>query len=242
MCVAIIPARGGSRRIPGKNIRDFCGKPIISYSIRAALESGIFSEVMVSTDCEEIAGIAREYGACVPFMRSEETSDDHATTASVLLEVVGEYKKRSREFDSICCLYPTAPFVTAEKLKKAYDTFLQSGADSLMPVVAFSYPPLRGLVITDGKLGMKWPEYMDTRSQDLELIYHDCGQFYFMHTETLLRDGSMIYENTVPVLVPEIETQDVDNEDDWKLAEMKYRFVTDINYVNKEQRCMKQNT
>ena len=150
--IAIITARGGSKRIPGKNIKPFLGKPIIAYSIEAALKSGLFDEVMVSTDSEEIADIARAYGANVPFMRSEATSNDYAGTGDVLREVLSEYEKRGQVFDRMCCIYPTAPFVTAEKLRAAAATFENSGADSLTPVVQFSYPPQRAFVIRDGCL------------------------------------------------------------------------------------------
>ena len=165
--VAIITARGGSKRIPRKNVKEFCGKPIIVYSIEAALESGLFDEVMVSTEDEEIAGIAKAAGARVPFMRSGENAGDYASTDDVLLEVLEAYREQGREFDSFCCLYPTAPFVTAEKLRRAMQ--LLDKADSVMPVVAFSFPPQRCMVLNEeGELRMKWPEHAKTRSQDLE--------------------------------------------------------------------------
>lgn len=148
--IAIITARGGSKRIPKKNIREFCGLPIIAYSIKAALKCGLFDVVMVSTDSEEIAAVAKGYGAAVPFMRSAATSDDYATTADVLAEVIGEYRARGEEFDTMCCIYPTAPFVTAEKLTRAYETFAAADAEMLEPVVPFSYPPQRALVSRGG--------------------------------------------------------------------------------------------
>ena len=221
--VAIITARGGSKRIPGKNIKDFCGKPIIAYSIGAALESGLFDEVMVSTDSTEIADVARRYGASVPFMRSAETANDYATTADVLREVIGEYHNRGRDFDWLCCIYPTAPFVTAEKLERAFETLLESGAEALMPVVQYSFPPQRALVIKDGFLYHQFPEFAKTRSQDLEPIYHDCGQFYFYRTDAFGRQGVPTPLCTLPFIVPEEETQDIDNLSDWHLAEVKYR-------------------
>ena len=150
--VAIITARGGSKRIPGKNIKDFCGKPIMAYAIAAALDSGLFDEVMVSTDSPEIAEIAKAHGASVPFMRSPSASDDYATTADVLHEVLSAYAEREKSFDFMCCLYPTAPFVTAEKLRVAHTAFMESGADMLEPVVAFSYPPQRSFSIEAGGL------------------------------------------------------------------------------------------
>ncbi len=219
--VAVITARGGSKRIPGKNIRDFCGRPIIAYSIEAALKSALFDEVMVSTDSEKIADVARQYGAVVPFMRSAETANDYAATADVLKEVIEQYRRRGREFDWLCCIYPTAPFVTAEKLRKAYETVLDSGADALMPVVQYSFPPQRAMVVRDGRLAYQFPEFAPKRSQDLEPIYHDCGQFYFWKTSVFQSDVST---RIVPFILPEEEVQDIDNLSDWNLAELKYRI------------------
>ena len=195
MKLAVIPARGGSKRIPRKNIRPFCGKPIIAYSIEAAKSSQLFDEVMVSTDDAAIAEIAKQYGAKVPFLRSAEASSDHATTAEAVLEVVEQYRKTGAEFAYICCIYPTAPFVTARKLAIAFRMLLENKADALIPVVSFSYPPLRGLIVDNGKLRMKWPENEFVCSQNLEPLYHDCGQFYFMRTEALLQERTWQNKN-----------------------------------------------
>lgn len=223
--IAIITARGGSKRIPKKNIKEFCGKPIITYSIKAALESGVFDEVMVSTDSEEIANIAREYGAKVPFMRSEATSNDFATTADVLTEVIEEYEKVGKTFDYMCCVYPTAPFVTGEKLKNAMNTIVEKKAQTLMPVVEFSFPPQRGMVIRGEKLGYMYPEFALSRSQDLEKMYHDCGQFYCMEMESFKASKKVVMEDTVPFVVREMEVQDIDNMSDWEIAEIKYQAM-----------------
>lgn len=223
--LAIIPARGGSKRIPRKNIKPFCGKPVLAYSIEAVSQSGLFDEIMVSTDDGEIAAIARQYGAAVPFMRSVEASNDYATTTDVLLEVVERYRQLGRSFTHICCIYPAAPFVTAEKLNRAYQLLCSSGADALVPVVPFSYPPLRGFALQNERIWMKWPEYAFTRSQDLEPIYHDCGQFYFMRTDALLRERNMLCRETVPMRLSEVEVQDIDNEVDWELAELKFELL-----------------
>lgn len=224
MCkrIAIITARGGSKRIPKKNIKDFCGKPIIAYSIEAAMESELFDEVMVSTDSEEIAEISRQYGANVPFMRSEATSNDYAVTNDVLMEVFSEYEKRGQIFEEAVCIYPTAPFVTAKKLRDAIGFMQRENADALTPVVAYSFPPQRGFVIRNGSLEYMCPEYSLTRSQDLEPIYHDCGQFYIMKVDNILKGKKA--EKCVPYIVSELEVQDIDNEDDWKMAEMKYKM------------------
>lgn len=220
--IAIITARGGSKRIPRKNIKEFCGKPIITYSIEAALKSGIFDEVMVSTDDSEIAEVARAAGAQVPFMRSEASSGDYASTDDVIMEVLEIYKKQGKEFDTLCCIYPTAPFVTAEKLLRAMKLLEQ--ADSVMPVVAFSFPPQRCMVLNeDGELRMKWPEYATTRSQDLEPYYHDCGQFYCCKTDLFMEYKTTDLPHMIPMIMSELEVQDIDNPDDWEIAELKYQ-------------------
>lgn len=223
--LCIITARGGSKRIPKKNIKEFCGQPIIAYSIKAALESKLFDEVMVSTDSEEIADIARKFGAAVPFMRSEKNSDDHATTDDVLLEVVADYRSNGKEFDYICCIYPTAPFVTAGKLRQAFEKMCSQKADAIIPVVKFSFPPQRCFIKKDQQILYKWPEYMVTRSQDLEPYYHDAGQFYFIKTSTFERVKSMVPVNTISLEMDEMEVQDIDSITDWKLAELKYQFM-----------------
>lgn len=223
--IAIITARGGSKRIPRKNIKDFLGKPIIVYSIEAALESGSFDEVMVSTDDEEIAEIARKAGANVPFMRSEKTSGDFATTADVLMEVFEEYEKCGKHFDKACCIYPTAPFVTGEKLKNAMDKLTHEQADVVIPVVDFSYPPQRAFIIKDEKLEFRKPEYMNSRSQDLEKWYHDVGQFYCFDINAFIKNKSFLIGNICPLVVSETEVQDIDTLTDWEIAEMKYRLM-----------------
>ena len=223
--IAIITARGGSKRIPRKNIKEFCGKPIIEYSIEAALQSGLFEEVMVSTDDAEIAKIAQAAGAQVPFMRSSANAGDYAGTDDVLMEVLLAYRELGREFDSFCCIYPTAPFVTAQKLQKAMGLLEQ--ADSVMPVVAFSFPPQRCMILNEaGELRMKWPEHARTRSQDLEPYYHDCGQFYCCRTAPFMEYKTTDLPHMVPMIMSELEVQDIDNQDDWEIAELKYRKMT----------------
>lgn len=224
-CIAIIPARGGSKRIPRKNIRNFVGKPILAYSIAAALDSALFDEVMVSTDDGEIADVARQAGADVPFFRSSETSSDTATTADVLDEVLKEFRRRGSCFDYACCLYPTAPFVTAGRLKEAYGLLRESDAGTVLPVVQFGYPIQRALKIDNGFLKMIWPEHTSSRSQDLIPAYHDSGQFYFFKTATFLASRTLFGTHTVPLVLPESEVQDIDTEEDWKIAEMKYEIM-----------------
>jgi N-acylneuraminate cytidylyltransferase len=223
--VAIITARGGSKRIPRKNIKEFLGKPIIAYSITAALEAGCFDEVMVSTDDQEIAGVAQSYGAKVPFFRSAETSNDFSTTADVLVEVLREYQSRGQDFAYACCIYPTAPFVTPEKLKRGHELLLETGADTALPVVRFGYPIQRGLKIENGGLSMIWPEHLNSRSQDLMPAYHDSGQFYWLRVTKFLETRKLFAEHCVPIELPESEVQDIDTLEDWKVAEVKYRML-----------------
>ncbi len=223
--LAIIPARGGSKRIPRKNLKDFLGKPIIAYSIEAALQSGLFEEVMVSTDDQEIKNISKKYGAKCPFYRSSETSNDFATTIAVIMEVVSEYKLQfNKVFDRICCIYPTAPLIQIQHLKNGLDLMLSKNSSSTYPVVAFSYPIWRGLEITvEGKTQMIWPEYLNSRSQDLKIVFHDAGQWYWYRTDKL--DNSEYIKNVHSIILNEDEVQDIDNLTDWKLAEMKFRLL-----------------
>lgn len=222
--LALITARGGSKRIPRKNIKEFCGKPILCYSIEAALAAGVFEEVMVSTDDEEIADISRKYGASVPFFRSPETAGDYASTDDVIMEVLKEYEKRSQNFDAFCCIYPTAPFLTGERLKAAME--LLKVADSVLPVVPFSYPPQRGLIVNQaGFVERQFPEYATARSQDLPIVYHDCGQFYACRTAPFLAAGTTDVERLVPLVLSEMEVQDIDTPEDWSMAEIKYRRI-----------------
>ncbi|MFP4556740.1 MAG: pseudaminic acid cytidylyltransferase [Bacteroidales bacterium] len=218
--LAIIPARGGSKRIPGKNIKPFLGKPIIAYSIEAAINSQLFNEVMVSTDDPKIAKIAKEYGAKVPFLRSTENADDHATLADAIREVIDEYKNINRNFDYTCCILPTCPLLTKENLEEAYNVFLKGQFDSLRPIVRFSYPIQRALAYKKGKVEMMHPEHARTRSQDLEPAYHDSGQFYWF-----IFDRGLTGKNKGGIIIPESRVQDIDTEEDWILAEIKYAYL-----------------
>ena len=224
--IAIITARGGSKRIPKKNIREFCGKPILAYSIEAALNSGLFDEVMVSTDSEEIADIAREYGADVPFMREAATSGDYATTSDVIMEVTDKYSEMGIKYDYICCIYPTAPFVTAKKLIEAMNVMIEKKPVEVMPIVQLSFPPQRCFVISeDGCVEYKYKEFSQMRSQDLEKQYHDAGQFYIYDAEEYIKRKGIIVDNIMPIVVQETEVQDIDNESDWTIAEIKYKYM-----------------
>ncbi len=223
--LAIIPARGGSKRIPKKNIRQFLDRPIISYSVEAAICSNCFSEVMVSTDNNEIASIAINSGASVPFLRSPETSDDFATTADVIEEVIKKYQATGRIFEYVCCLYPTAPFITPVKINEMFKLLVKHKADSVMTVVRFSYPVQRALLLENGLIKMAFPEFINTRSQDLPAMYHDAGQIYWLNSSVFLKEKIMMMEKTIPYEVSELEVQDIDSETDWEIAEIKYSLM-----------------
>lgn len=225
-CIAIIPARGGSKRIPRKNIKNFLGKPIIFYAIESALKSELFDEVLVSTDDEEIATIAKKYGAKVPFFRSAKNADDHATTFSVLEEVLTTYNSVT----SAACIYPTAPFVTPEKLKQAQNLLRKNNFDTVFTAMKYGHHIERALQIdeTTGKIKMIDARNMNTRSQDLKDTYHDAGQFYFFNTVPILKAKSLWTNNTGALIVDELEAQDIDTLTDWKLAELKFKLSNEI--------------
>lgn len=222
--VAIIPARGGSKRILRKNIRLFLGKPILAYGIEAALKSGLFSEVMVSTDDAEIADVARQYGASVPFLRTPETASDFATTAVVLQEVLGQYEQQGQVFDYACCLYPTAPFVTPDLLKQAFSLLTDRNFDTVYPIQPFSFPIQRAISLHNQQANWFQPEHALTRSQDLEPAYHDAGQFYVFNVAAFLAKKQLITNNTGGIIISELDAHDIDKETDWKLAEMKLKL------------------
>jgi len=223
--LAIIPARGGSKRIPRKNIKDFLGKPIIAYSIEAAIKSQLFDEVMVSTDDEEIAQVAKRYGAKVPFMRSVKNSDDYSGLSDVCIEVVKNYQSHGMNFDAMCCILPTAPLIGSTKMiaaKKMLDTEIY---DCVFSVAEYSYPIQRSLKIEGGFIKMRWPDNINKRSQDLEKTYHDAGQFYFIKIKALLFEKKLFAERAGAIILNNLEAQDIDTESDWKLAEIKYKMI-----------------
>ncbi|QXP73886.1 pseudaminic acid cytidylyltransferase [Tenacibaculum sp. HL-MS23] len=225
--IAIIPARGGSKRIPKKNIKTFLGEPIIAYSIEAAINSNLFDEVIVSTDDDEIAKIAKQYGATIPFKRSKKNSNDFATTFDVINEVLNWYKKENTFIETACCIYATAPFVTSDLLINAHQQLVANNFDTVFPAIRFGFPIQRALKVLDenGKMEMFQPEHLNSRSQDLEVAYHDVGQFYFFKPETALEKGKLWTDNSGIIEINELNAQDIDTETDWKLAEIKYQLA-----------------
>jgi pseudaminic acid cytidylyltransferase len=221
--LCIIPARGGSKRIPKKNIRNFNGKPVIIYSIEMAINSGLFDEVMVSTDSDEIAKLAVENKASVPFLRSRKNSSDNATTVEVLSEVLHEYRVRQKVFDFCMCIYPTAVLAKIEDIHfgLSYLNSLPDVYTCVFPVTKFSYPVYRALRLSDnGEATYVWPEYKNVRSQDIEELYHDAGQWYWYR----LTNGDFIEGALHSVVLDPIRVQDIDNESDWNIAELKARL------------------
>ncbi len=226
--IAIIPARGGSKRIPRKNIRDFAGKPIIAYAIEAAINSNLYDEVVVSTDDIEIATIAKVYGASVPFLRSDENSNDFATTVDVLIEVLDWYKNQNRTFEIATCIYACAPFVTSELLKSSFQKLKETKSDCVFPVLAYSHPIQRALRLDfAGKIQAVDASQSNTRTQDLENTYHDAGMFYTFEVAALYQNRSLRTANTTAIAIDELQAHDIDSEIDWKLAEMKFKLILD---------------
>lgn len=223
MIVAIIPARGGSKRIPKKNIRSFAGKPIISYSIKAARETGLFDQIIVSTDSVEIARIARKYGASVPFMRPSELADDFIGTDSVILHALNWLFDNGYIVDYLCCIYATAPFLSGIYLKMGYEELRQKNASSAFSVTTFQYPIFRALKINSrGRLEMFWPEYFSSRSQDLPLSLHDAGQFYWADVKKFMKEKKLLSKDAIPIILPNYLVQDIDTLEDWEKAELMY--------------------
>ncbi len=223
--IAIIPARGGSKRIPRKNIKNFHGKPIIAYTIEAAISSKLFDEVMVSTDDKEIAEIAIKYGASIPFYRSVETSNDTATTLEVISEVLTNYETNGVFINEFCCIYPCAPFVSNELIKEAYQQFSSNNYDTVFPIVRYSTPIQRALKTKGNLVEMYDNNYQNTRSQDLAPAFYDAGMFYWSSRKSVEINKKLFTENSSFIELDELQTQDIDNEIDWKLAELKYELL-----------------
>jgi len=226
MNVAIIPARGGSKRIPRKNIKNFCGKPIIAHSIIAAQKSGCFDKIIVSTDDEEIANIAKNWGAEVPFIRPKHLADDHTGTMDVLIHALEWLHANDAVYDYACCIYATAPLIRIKDLQQGYDELKKSDRLFAFSITTFPSPIFRALKLTKTNgIAMFWPEHLNTRSQDLQEAYHDVGQFYWGRTEAFLQGLSMFDENSIPIVLPRFLAQDIDTPEDWEQAELMYRIL-----------------
>jgi pseudaminic acid cytidylyltransferase len=220
MNIAIIPARGGSKRIPRKNIKDFCGQPMISYAIAAAKESGLFNHVIVSTDDEEIAQISNKWGAKTPFIRPVELANDYTATLPVITHAIESCQALGWKFDNVCCIYPSVPFIQVEDLKGALKRITSSGADYCFPVTKYPTAVQRALkVLRDGKIEPFYPEFEMTRTQDLEQAYYDAGQFYWGKAEAWLTN-SKIHSNGLAYEIPNWRVVDIDTLDDWQRAEI----------------------
>ena len=224
MNICIIPARGGSKRIPKKNILEFCGKPMIAHSIESAKASNIFGRIIVSTDSDEIADVARKWGAEVPFIRPPELADDHAAIDAVIIHALNFLKDEGVSVEYACCLYATAPFVQPDYLNKGLDLLRSTGATTVFSVTTFPFPILRGLKINEAdSLEMMWPEHRLIRSQDLPEAYHDAGQFYWLNTVKYLKSPMVYAPDAKPVILPRHLVQDIDTEEDWQRAELMYK-------------------
>lgn len=226
MKMAVIPARGGSKRIPRKNIRLFCGRPIIAYSIDAAMESGLFDRIIVSTDDQAIAEVAKDCGAEIPFMRPAELANDFASTVPVIRHAIEAMRAQNSYFDYVCCIYATAPFVTPVDLLRGWKILMETGAYYAFSVTSFASPIQRAIRITpDGRVAMFQPESYETRSQDLEQAYHDAGQFYWGKASAFLEELPLFSNHAAPVLLPRYQVQDIDTLEDWDIAELMFRLL-----------------
>jgi pseudaminic acid cytidylyltransferase len=224
--IAVIPARGGSKRIPRKNIRMFCGKPIIAYSIAAAQQTGLFDQVVVSTDDEEIATVAREFGATTPFIRPKEIADDFTGTNAVVKHAVAWFNAQANDVTHACCLYATAPLGQANFIKEGYEALSRSDAAFAFSVTSYAFPIQRAVSITpDGRVHAIYPEHRMTRSQDLEHAYHDAGQFYWGTARAFLKDMPLFAPHSIGVILPRHLVQDIDTLEDWDQAELMYRAI-----------------
>ena len=231
MIICVIPARGGSKRIPRKNIKEFNGKPIIAYSIEAAFESNCFDQVIVSTDDNEIKEVAKKYGAQVPFVRPDELSNDYVGTIPVIKHAIEWMEDHNNYIENVCCLYATAPFIKSKILTKAYQQLKDSSADYCFGVTSFTFPIQRAIKITqDDKVDMFYPEYFNKQSQDLEEAYHDAGQFYWGKAQAFKDELRLFSEIATPYILPRYLVQDIDTLEDWKRAEIMYKAMQ----LNKE--------
>jgi pseudaminic acid cytidylyltransferase len=233
-CVAIIPARGGSKRIPRKNIKPFAGLPMIAHSIRAAQKSEVFGRIIVSTDCEEIAAVAREHGAETPFLRPPQLANDFIGTDAANVHAMEWLAAHGESVNEFCCIYATAPFLRAGDIRRGLELMRERQACSALSVTTFAYTIFRAVKINaGGGIEMFWPENFPKRSQDFPAAYHDAGQFYWFDTAKYLRAPRMIMDNAVPVVIPRTLVQDIDTPEDWEVAEQMFEAL----HARESRRC-----
>lgn len=228
--IAIIPARGGSKRIPGKNIKEFAGKPIIAYSIECAVKTGLFDEVIVSTDDKKIAEISKKYGASVPFLRSKKTAGDKASLESAMLEVISRLEKQGKQYDYLCCILPTAPFIESKEIIEGFEKISKGDFDAVFSIARFDYPIQRALVKNKhGIVSMLYSDNMDKRSQDFPDTYHDAGQFYWLKTDAFLKEKQLFVKKSYGLELDGWQVHDIDTLEDWKMAEIKFKMLVNNN-------------
>ena len=227
MNIAIIPARSGSKRIPGKNIKEFCGKPMIGWSILEAINSKCFDHIIVSTDSHEIAEIANSFGADTPFIRPKNISDDFTPIVTVMKHAISELLNLSYKMTNLCCIFATAPFIRSNYIKSGLNQLTNNGCDYVFPVTTFSYPIQRSLIVnTDNTIRMLSPEFSLTRSQDLDEAWHDAGQFYWGKFESWIEEKEIFKSNTQILRLPRKLVQDIDTYEDWEYAEALFNSMT----------------
>lgn len=231
MKIAVIPARGKSKRIPRKNIRSFLGKPIIAWVIQSAIRSNCFDEVVVSTDDHEISEIAKIYGASVPFIRPDHLSDDHTGTSDVIRHAIQWFDANGKVPEYICCMYATAPFIISSDIIRSLNILIENRVDYVFSVSRYSYPIQRALGFTnDKKVKLFFPSFLESRSQDLNEAFHDAGQFYWGTRDAWISKKAIVSGSTIPFFLPEYQVQDIDNEDDWRMAEFKFKAFMNGKY------------
>jgi N-acylneuraminate cytidylyltransferase len=233
MNICVIPARGGSKRIPRKNIKEFNGKPIIAYSIEAALKSNCFDQVIVSTDDVEIVEVAKKYGAQVPFIRPTELSNDYAGTIPVIKHAIEWLEENNNSIESVCCLYATAPFIQPQTISRAFQRLQESKTDYCFSATSFTFPIQRAIRITQNdKVEMFYPEYFNVRSQDLEEAYHDAGQFYWGKAQAFKDELPIFSEVATSYILPRYLVQDIDTKEDWIRAEAMYKTLQETGVLS----------
>lgn len=229
MKLCVIPARGGSKRIPKKNIRLFCGKPIIEWSIKAALSSKCFDKVIVSTDCEEISSLSKKIGAEVPFLRPKSLSDDYTPTIPVINHAIEYMQKKHGEIELVCCIYATAPFIESKYIKEGLRKLIDQKANFAFSVTSFPFPIQRAIKLNpENKSQMFFPDNFNKRSQDLEQSFHDAGQFCWGKSSAWLENKGVFDNNAVPIIIPRYKVQDIDNEEDWIRAELMFKSINKL--------------